>query len=202
MPAHANPKMQLAGEQTHPPSHICACAMLTPRMLSFCFSCAREVVNCSTPANYFHLLRRQVHREFRKPLIVISPKNLLKHPKCKDSLDNFDDDAENDRLAQIRFKRLIMDASVADRGPHPQVEEQVEKVLFCTGQIYYKVDAQRQARGLQDRIHMVRLEQLSPYPYDLVLRELRRYPNAQVCWLQEEPKNMGAYAHVLPRSGD
>ena len=75
--------------------------MLTPRMLSFCVFCAREVVNCSTPANYFHLLRRQVHREFRKPLIVISPKNLLKHPKCKDSLDNFDDDAENDRLAQI-----------------------------------------------------------------------------------------------------
>ncbi|UPR04650.1 E1 subunit of 2-oxoglutarate dehydrogenase [Chloropicon primus] len=161
--------------------------------------CNWQVVNCSTPANYFHLLRRQVHREFRKPLIVMSPKNLLKHPKCKDSLDNFDDDAENDRLAQIRFKRVIMDASVTDRAPVPAPEAHVDKVLFCSGQMYYKADAKRQEVGLQDKIHMVRIEQISPFPYDLVLRELRRYPNAKVVWLQEEPKNMGAYAYVMPR---
>merc|ERR1711977_557748 len=124
--------------------------------------CNWQVVNCSTPANYFHLLRRQVHREFRKPLIVMSPKNLLKNPQCKDSLDNFDDDAENDRLAQIRFKRLIMDTSVTDRGPFPREEKNVEKLLFCTGQVYYKVNAQRlQQANAQDRVHMA--------------RELRRY---------------------------
>jgi 2-oxoglutarate dehydrogenase E1 component len=162
--------------------------------------CNWQVVNCSTPANYFHLLRRQVHREFRKPLVVMSPKNLLKHPQCKDSLDNFDDDAENDRLAQIRFKRLIMDTGVTDRGPFPREEKNVEKLLFCTGQVYYKVNAQRlQQANAQDRVHMARIEQISPFPYDLVLRELRRYPNASIHWLQEEPKNMGAYSYVMPR---
>ena len=153
--------------------------------------CNWQVVNASTPANYFHLLRRQVHREFRKPLIVMSPKNLLKHPHCKDSLDNFDDDAENDRLAQIRFKRVIMDPAVTDRAPTPVPETAVEKVYFCSGQIYYKVDAKRQELELQDKIHMVRIEQISPFPYDLVLRELRRYPNAEVMWLQEEVRSDG-----------
>ena len=162
--------------------------------------CNWQVVNCSTPANYFHLLRRQVHREFRKPLIVMSPKNLLKNPQCKDSLDNFDDDAENDRLAQIRFKRLIMDTAVSDRGPFPVEETEVEKVLFCSGQVYYKVDLKRQqSEEAKKKVHMVRIEQLSPFPYDLVLRELRRYPRASIHWLQEEPKNMGAYTYVMPR---
>ena len=152
--------------------------------------------------------------------VVKSPKNLLKNPRCKDSLDNFDDDAENDRLAHVRFKRLIMDCNVADRSPFPEEEPDVQRVLFCSGQgimhalllflnphypyltlhaVYFKVEAQRQKDGLQDRVHMVRIEQISPFPYDLVLRELRRYPNAEICWLQEEPKNMGAYSYVMPR---
>ena len=154
--------------------------------------CNWQVVNPSTPANYFHLLRRQVHREFRKPLIVIAPKFLLKYRECVDSLDNFDDDAENDRLAQVRFKRLIMDAGHdGDRSPSPKVEHDVKRVLFCTGKVYYPVDAERQKQDLGGAIHMVRVEQISPWPYDLVIRELRRYPNAEIMWLQEEPKNMG-----------
>merc|ERR1711977_732665 len=104
--------------------------------------CNWQVVNCSTPANLFHLLRRQVHREFRKPLILMSPKNLLKHPKCKDSLDNFDDDAENDALAHIRFKRLLMDSGESDRAPFPEQAHGVKRVLFCSGQVYFKVNAQ------------------------------------------------------------
>ena len=158
-----------------------------------------QVVYPTTPAQYFHVLRRQVHREFRKPLILFTSKMLLRHPDAMDSLTHFDDDVDNDELGHVRFKRLIMDNSVADRDAFPKKEEGVKKVLFCTGQVFYKVKEARDKAGLSDAIHMVRIEQLAPFPFDLVLRELRRYPAAERVWLQEEPKNMGAYLHVLPR---
>jgi len=158
-----------------------------------------QVVYPTTPAQYFHVLRRQVHREFRKPLILFTSKMLLRHPNAMDSLTHFDDDVDNDELGHVRFKRLIMDNSVADRDAFPKTEDGVKKVLFCTGQVYYKAREARDKAGLSDAIHMVRIEQLAPFPFDLVLRELRRYPAAERAWLQEEPKNMGAYLHVLPR---
>ena len=158
-----------------------------------------QICNVTTPANYFHMLRRQVHRDFRKPLIVVSPKNLLRHPKCVSPLTDFDDEVSSETEQGIRFKRLIMDKSATSRDPNPPVESDVKRVVFCTGKIYYELDAEREAIGREHDVKIVRIEQLSPFPWDLVSRELRRYPNAEPVWCQEEPMNMGAYAHVMPR---
>ena len=159
-----------------------------------------QICNVTTPANYFHLLRRQVHREFRKPLIVISPKNLLRHPKCVSPLSDFDDEEASQTEQGIRFKRLIMDKSAKSRNKvDPGVEPDAKRVVFCTGKVYYELDAEREAMGAEADVKIVRIEQLSPFPWDLVDRELRRYPNAEVVWCQEEPMNMGAWSHVSPR---
>jgi 2-oxoglutarate dehydrogenase E1 component len=171
-----------------------------------------QVCNVTTPANYFHLLRRQVHRDFRKPLVLMSPKNLLRHPKCRSALHELDDqdDASAGARDGTRFKRVIMDASARDRSLQPQAQPEVKRVVFCSGKVYYELDAEREAAagagpdgapapGIATGVAIVRVEQLSPFPWDLVARELRRYPNAEVVWAQEEPKNMGAFFHVLPR---
>ncbi|KAK3256664.1 hypothetical protein CYMTET_34209 [Cymbomonas tetramitiformis] len=158
-----------------------------------------QVVNCTTPANYFHLLRRQVHREFRKPLIVMSPKNLLRHPAAKSRLDEFDDVETND-LQGCRFRRLIMDASAKVKDPKTMpIEPDFKRVVFCSGKVYYELAAEREKLGLNKDVAICRIEQLAPFPYDLVGRELNRYPNAEVMWCQEEPMNMGAFHHILPR---
>ena len=160
-----------------------------------------QICNVTTPANYFHLLRRQVHREFRKPLIVVSPKNLLRHPKCVSPLSDFDDEEMSQTEQGIRFKRLIMDKTATSRAKDDTlpIERDVRRVVFCTGKVYYELDAEREAMGAEADVKIVRVEQLSPFPWDLVERELRRYPNAEPVWCQEEPMNMGAYSHVAPR---
>lgn len=161
--------------------------------------CNWQVANVTTPANYFHLLRRQIHRDFRKPLIVMSPKNLLRHPKCKSPLSHFDDEETAGEEQGTRFKRLIMDQGETDRAMHPPVDEKAERVVFCSGKVYYELAAEREAAGKEDTVKICRVEQISPFPFDLVARELRRYPNAKVIWCQEEPMNMGAYTYVAPR---
>ena len=160
-----------------------------------------QICNVTTPANYFHLLRRQVHREFRKPLIVVSPKNLLRHPKCVSPLSDFDDEETSQTEQGIRFKRLIMDKTATSRAKDHTlpIEPDAKRVVFCTGKVYYELDAERETMGRESDVKIVRIEQLTPFPWDLVDRELRRYPNAEVVWCQEEPMNMGAWAHVAPR---
>jgi len=158
-----------------------------------------QITNVTTPANYFHLLRRQVHRGFRKPLINFSPKNLLRHPKAKSPLFEFDDLPDDANIQGVRFKRLIMDKSSTDRSPSPPVQDAVKRLVLCTGKIYYELDEKRVERGLDDQVAIVRLEQLNPFPFDLVMRELRRFPNAEVAWCQEEPMNMGAFSFAEPR---
>lgn len=162
-----------------------------------------QIVNCSTPANYFHVLRRQIHRQFRKPLVIFTPKNLLRHPKCKSGLYEFDDVADDAGIVGVRFKRLIMDDTGAlpkDRAPRPPQETACKRVVFCSGKVFYDLHAKREEIGLdKGQLAIVRVEQLAPFPFDLVSRELRRYPNAEVVWCQEEPMNMGAYFHVQPR---
>jgi 2-oxoglutarate dehydrogenase E1 component len=159
-----------------------------------------QICNVTTPANYFHLLRRQVHRDFRKPLIVVSPKNLLRHPKCVSPLSDFDDKEETQMEQGVRFKRLIMDKSATSRDKvNTPVENSAKRVVFCTGKVYYELDSEREALGREKDVKIVRIEQLCPFPWDLVGRELRRYPKAEVVWCQEEPMNMGAYSHVAPR---
>lgn len=146
--------------------------------------CNWQVVNCTTPANIFHVLRRQIALPFRKPLIIMTPKSLLRQPDAKSPL--------TDMVEGTSFQRLIGDS--ACRGG-----EGVEKVLLCSGKIYYELVQERKSRGLEDKVAILRAEQLSPFPYDLAAREVNSYPNAEVIWVQEEPKNMGAWFYVQPR---
>ncbi|KAK2991202.1 hypothetical protein RJ640_027174 [Escallonia rubra] len=157
--------------------------------------CNWQVVNVTTPANYFHVLRRQIHREFRKPLIVMSPKNLLRHRDCKSNLSEFDDvqgHAGFDKQG-TRFKRLIK-----DQNDHSDLEEGIRRLVLCSGKVYYELDEMRKKAGGDD-VAICRVEQLCPFPYDLIQRELKRYPNAELVWCQEEPMNMGAYNYIAPR---
>ncbi|MEW5306228.1 MAG: hypothetical protein WDW36_008709 [Sanguina aurantia] len=165
-------------------------------------ACNWQIVNCTTPANYFHVLRRQIHRQFRKPLIVFSPKNLLRLPAAKSNLDEFDDVPDDAGIVGVRFKRLIMDDGglmPKNRGPRPTPELSYKRLVMCSGKVYYDLVAKREEMGMKDKVAIVRIEQLAPFPFDLVCREMRRYPDAEVVWCQEEPMNMGAYLHAVPR---
>ncbi|XP_021295901.1 2-oxoglutarate dehydrogenase, mitochondrial-like [Herrania umbratica] len=157
--------------------------------------CNWQVVNATTPANYFHVLRRQIHREFRKPLIVMSPKNLLRYKFCKSNLSEFDDIQGHEGFDKqgTRFKRLIK-----DQNHHSDLEKGIRRLVLCSGKVYYELDEERQRLNVND-IAICRVEQLCPFPYDLIQRELKRYPNAEIVWCQEEPMNMGAYTYIAPR---
>ncbi|XP_058053761.1 2-oxoglutarate dehydrogenase complex component E1 isoform X3 [Anopheles bellator] len=143
------------------------------------------VANCSTPGNYFHLLRRQIALPFRKPLIVLTPKSLLRHPECRSNFSEMTDGTE--------FKRLIPDALTAE-NPNG-----VKRVIFCTGRVYYDLLKARRDRQLDSSIAISRIEQISPFPYDLVKAECAKYPNAELVWAQEEHKNQGCWTYVQPR---
>ncbi|KAF7811343.1 2-oxoglutarate dehydrogenase, mitochondrial-like [Senna tora] len=157
--------------------------------------CNWQVANVTTPANFFHLLRRQVHREFRKPLIVMSPKNLLRHKDCRSNLSEFDDVEGHPGFDTqgTRFKRLIKDQNL-----HSDLEKGIRRLVLCSGKIYYELDDERKKVDAKD-VAICRVEQLCPFPYNLVQRELKRYPKAEIVWCQEEPMNMGAYNYILPR---
>ncbi|KAL9238197.1 hypothetical protein vseg_012658 [Gypsophila vaccaria] len=157
--------------------------------------CNWQVVNVTTPANYFHVLRRQIHRDFRKPLIVMAPKNLLRLKDCKSNLSEFDDVEGHPGFDKqgTRFKRLIKDQNM-----HSDREEGIRRLVLCSGKVYYELDEERKKVNGSD-VAICRVEQLCPFPYDLIQRELKRYPNAEIVWCQEEPMNMGAYSYIAPR---
>ncbi|VDK50727.1 unnamed protein product [Anisakis simplex] len=144
------------------------------------------VTNCTTPANLFHAYRRQVLMPFRKPLVQFAPKSLLRHPLVRSPLADF--------LPTTSFKRMIADDSAASQAPH-----NVNRLIFCSGKIYYDLTAVRKYLKMESSIAINRIEQLSPFPYDLVVKELHRYKNAQVIWTQEEHKNAGAWTFVRPK---
>ncbi|XP_051496732.1 2-oxoglutarate dehydrogenase complex component E1 isoform X2 [Apus apus] len=150
------------------------------------YECNWIVVNCSTPANFFHVLRRQILLPFRKPLIIFTPKSLLRHPEARSSFD--------DMLPGTHFLRVIPDG-----GPAAQSPEQVKRVLFCTGKVYYDLTRERKARQMEADVAITRVEQLSPFPFDLLQREAEKYPAAELVWCQEEHKNQGYYDYVKPR---
>ncbi|WP_297517459.1 2-oxoglutarate dehydrogenase E1 component [Flavobacterium sp.] len=153
------------------------------RMERYLQLCARHnmyVADCTTPANFFHLLRRQMKTKFRKPLVVFSPKSLLRHPLCVSSVDE---------LANGHFQETIDDTSVD--------KKKVKTVVFCTGKFYYDILAERENLGRTD-VALVRIEQLFPLPVDQLKAIIASYPNADdYVWAQEEPKNMGAYGYML-----
>jgi 2-oxoglutarate dehydrogenase E1 component len=140
-----------------------------------------QVVNCTTPANYYHVLRRQVGRNFRKPLIVMTPKSLLRHKLAVSSLSDFGPGSS--------FHRVLPEAETLVAG------NKVRRVVLCSGKVYYDLLADRQARGIDD-VALLRLEQLYPFPADPLAVELAKYPNAEIVWCQEEPANMGAWFFV------
>ena len=145
-----------------------------------------QIVNCTTPANYFHCLRRQIHRDFRKPLIVVSPKNLLRHKLCVSSLDE---------MSTGTIFHRTFDEVDEDISNNP---DDVKTLVFCTGQIFYELFTEREKLGRKD-IAIVRLEQIAPFAFDNVAKYCAKYDNAEVVWAQQEPKNMGAYSYVSPR---
>ncbi|XP_043254335.1 2-oxoglutarate dehydrogenase, mitochondrial isoform X2 [Colletes gigas] len=144
------------------------------------------VANCSTPANYFHILRRQIALPFRKPLILMTPKSLLRHPEAKSSFDLMKEDTE--------FLRVIPEEGKAAQNP-----SNVKRVVFCSGKVFYDLKKARAEKQLDDKVAIARVEQITPFPYDLVKKEAAKYPNADLIWSQEEHKNQGAWSYVQPR---
>lgn len=153
------------------------------RLERFLQLCAQEnmtVANCTTPANFYHLLRRQQKRHFRRPLVVMSPKSLLRHPRVKSTMEE---------LAQGSFQHIIPDNEVAPND--------VTKVVFCSGKLYYELLEERESLGANN-VALVRIEQLYPLDDLAIKEEVAKYPNATMhIWAQEEPANMGAWTYML-----
>jgi 2-oxoglutarate dehydrogenase E1 component len=157
------------------------------RYLQLCAQDNIQVANCSTPASYFHILRRQLRRPFRKPLIVFTPKSLLRHKLAVSSFDMMG--------AGSAFHRVLLE----NETYCPDAE--VKRIVLCSGKIFYDLYEEREKRGLKN-VFFMRLEQLYPFPYRALGAELSRFPNADVVWCQEEPMNMGAWTFVAPRIED
>src|SRR5215467_7528395 len=161
------------------------------RYLQLCAEDNWQIANCTTPANYFHVLRRQLHRQFRKPLVLMTPKSLLRHKRVV-----------SDLAAMSRgttFHRLLWD----DAQSHPgetirlQADRQIRRVVLCSGKVYYDLYEEREKRGVDD-VYLLRVEQLYPFPLKALVKELSRFKQAEIVWCQEEPKNMGAWTFVEP----
>ncbi|MBR7618174.1 2-oxoglutarate dehydrogenase E1 component [Phenylobacterium sp. 20VBR1] len=161
------------------------------RFLQLCAEDNLQVVNCSTPANYFHVLRRQMRREFRKPLVVMTPKSLLRHKKATSRLV--------DMAEGSSFHRVLHDD--AERGVNTTTKlvepDKIRRVVLCSGKVYYDLLDAREEKGVDD-VYLMRLEQFYPWPVKSLSTELSRFPNAELVWCQEEPKNMGGWTFVDP----
>ncbi|MGE0272882.1 MAG: 2-oxoglutarate dehydrogenase E1 component [Alphaproteobacteria bacterium] len=155
------------------------------RYLQLCAEDNMQVVNITSPANYFHALRRQMRRDFRKPLIVMTPKSLLRHKLAVSRLDAMGPGKT--------FHRILV-----DRGD-PAPDKDIKRVVLCSGKVYYDLFEARAQMGPQQPVYLLRVEQLYPFPAQVLANELKRFPNADVVWCQEEPKNMGAWTFVEPR---
>jgi len=151
------------------------------RYLQLCAEDNMQVVNITTPANYFHALRRQIHSNYRKPLIVMSPKSLLRHHLAVSSMEDFDSGTE--------FSPILVDSKIEYKS--------VNKVILCGGKIYY--DLYEEAKK-ERKIALIRLEQFYPFPEEELLKELKKYSkDAQYVWCQEEPENMGGWQFIRPK---
>jgi 2-oxoglutarate dehydrogenase E1 component len=150
-----------------------------------------QVANCTTPANYFHILRRQIHRKFRKPLILMTPKSLLRHKRVVSKLAEMG--------PGTTFHRVLLDDAQLSPGQKITLkpDREIRRVVLCSGKVYYDLLESREASG-QDDVYLLRVEQLYPFPARTLVQELGRFPNAEVVWAQEEPKNMGSWHFVEP----
>ncbi|MHB8287450.1 MAG: 2-oxoglutarate dehydrogenase E1 component, partial [Caulobacteraceae bacterium] len=162
------------------------------RYLQQCAEDNMQVANCSTPANYFHILRRQVLRPFRKPLVIMTPKSLLRHKKAVSKLSDMADGST--------FHRILRD----DAEANPQLtttklraDDKIRRVVMCSGKVYYDLLEAREKKGVED-VYLLRLEQFYPWPMQSLRKELGRFKDAEIVWCQEEPKNMGGWTFVDP----
>ncbi len=148
------------------------------------------VANVSTPANYFHILRRQIHRSFRKPLILMTPKSLLRHPMCISQAADF--------TTGSTFHRVLWDdAQKGNSTLQLRPDAEIKRVVICSGKVYYDLLAERDKRA-QDDTYLLRLEQFYPFPALALTKELERFKGAEIVWCQEEPKNQGGWSFVEP----
>jgi 2-oxoglutarate dehydrogenase E1 component len=161
------------------------------RYLQMCAEDNMQVANCTTPANYFHILRRQLKRNIRKPLILMTPKSLLRHKRAVSRLDEMRPDTT--------FHRLLWDDTqmLADEKIKLVADNKIRRVVMCTGKVYYDLHEEREKRGIDD-IYLLRVEQLYPVPLKALVAELGRFSKAQFMWCQEEPRNMGAFSFIEP----
>jgi 2-oxoglutarate dehydrogenase E1 component len=152
------------------------------RFLQMCADYNWQIINATTPANQFHALRRQIKRDFRKPLICFTPKKLLRYPSCVSSISDFTEGG---------FKEVLDDTSVDVKN--------IKRVAFCTGKVYYDIVETREKEGVND-LAVIRLEQLYPFPATQIKAMVEKYKNAkEYLWVQEESENMGAYAFVMKK---
>ncbi|CUH87797.1 2-oxoglutarate dehydrogenase E1 component [Phaeobacter sp. CECT 5382] len=160
------------------------------RFLQMCGQDNWIVANCTTPANYFHILRRQLHRSFRKPLMLMTPKSLLRHKLAVSNAEDF--------TTGSSFHRVLWDD--AQKG-HSETElaadDKIKRVVMCSGKVYYDLLEERDARGIDD-VYLMRIEQFYPFPAISLVKELERFKGAEMVWCQEEPKNQGAWTFIEP----
>ena len=160
------------------------------RFLQLCAEDNMQVASCTTPANYFHILRRQLKRDFRKPLILMTPKSLLRHKRAVSSLGEISGESS--------FHRLLWDDAQHGVGDVKLVRDaKIRRVVMCSGKVYYDLFEEREKRGIND-IYLLRVEQLYPFPAKALITELSRFRGAEMVWCQEEPKNMGAWSFIDP----
>jgi 2-oxoglutarate dehydrogenase E1 component len=159
------------------------------RFLQMCAEDNMQVANCTTPANYFHILRRQLKRDFRKPLILMTPKSLLRHKRAVSRLDEMG--------PETSFHRLLWDD--AQLSPDEKIklvpDAKIRRVVLCSGKVYYDLYDEREKRGIDD-VYLLRVEQLYPFPTKALMVELLRFKDAEIVWCQEEPRNQGGWVFV------
>jgi 2-oxoglutarate dehydrogenase E1 component len=160
------------------------------RFLQMCGGDNWIVANCSTPANYFHILRRQLHRNYRKPLVLMTPKSLLRHKMCISDVEDFTDGSS--------FHRVLWDDAERGHSDHTlAADDKIKRVVMCSGKVYYDLLEERDKRGLDD-VYLLRVEQFYPFPAQSLMKELERFKNAEMVWCQEEPRNQGAWSFIEP----
>ncbi|MCG7621995.1 2-oxoglutarate dehydrogenase E1 component [Epibacterium sp. Ofav1-8] len=160
------------------------------RFLQMCGQDNWIVANCTTPANYFHILRRQLHRTFRKPLILMTPKSLLRHKLAVSKAHEF--------TSGSSFHRVLWDDAETGASETKLVEDKkIKRVVLCSGKVYFDLLEERDARGIDD-VYIMRIEQYYPFPAISLVKELERFKDAEMVWCQEEPKNQGAWTFIEP----
>ena len=160
------------------------------RFLQMCGQDNWIVANCTTPANYFHILRRQLHRDFRKPLILMTPKSLLRHKLAVSKTEEFTKGSS--------FHRVLWDDAQKGNSETKLVaDDKIKRVVMCSGKVYFDLLEERDERGIDD-VYLMRFEQFYPFPAQSAVKELERFKQAEMVWCQEEPKNQGGWTFIEP----